>query len=97
MTGILITHLLKPSRQKHFKDDNKDTPGEAPQFDSQTLQRTGPTSAPSIGGVFGDRAGSTSPSPTPGAKLDASVVGIINEMVDAIELAIWDAAVDKTG
>lgn len=97
VTGILITHLLKPSRQKYFKDDNKDTPGDAPLFDSQALQRTGPPSAPSIGGVFGDRAGSSSPSPTPGAKLDASVVGIINEMVDAIELAIWDAAVDKTG
>ena len=93
----MITHLLKPSRHKHFKDDDKDIQGEIPLFDNQILQRTGPPSAPYNIGVFGDRAGSSSPSPTPGAKLDASVVGIINEMVDAIELSIWDAAVDKSG
>jgi hypothetical protein len=102
VTGILITHLLKPQRQKHSKDNKRssDTPGEAPLYDSQTLQRTGLPSAPFYAGMSGDRAGSSSSSasssPTPGAKLDPGVIGIINEMVDAIELAIWDAAVDKT-
>jgi hypothetical protein len=108
VTGILITHLLKPIGPGYSDEGSVSSLADLPAgnlYDSLPSHWTGSfSSVPSA--VNSSSSPHTAPGPhsagrppsRPGDKrLDTRVVEIITEMTDAIELSIWDAALDKGG
>ena len=110
MTGILITHLLKPTGPGYNDEESisplADLPsGNGNPYESTPSHWTGSFSSVSSAMHSssphtlppGPHSTGKAPSRLGGKKLDTRVVEIITEMTDAIELSIWDAALDKGG
>ena len=109
VTGILITHLLKPAgygeegvKGLHPVDPKGTGAGTGAHYESQSHWMGSFSAAASssshstgIGGPLQHSSGKAAARSS--SRLDARVVDIVTEMVDAIELSIWDAALDKNG
>ena len=108
VTGILITHLLKPTGAGYNEEGTisplTDQPScnlyeNLPSHWAGSFSSVSSVMHSSSSHIVAPSTHNTGKVPTRsgGKKLDPRVVEIITEMTDAIELSIWDAALDKGG